>query len=74
MGSGNQMQRSQNPASGQFMGMMPQSNQPMGGGQQTNMFAGMNMTINVNQYGQMPQQQLPSQFNTFGGMPQNMMG
>jgi hypothetical protein len=38
------------------------------------MFAGMNMTINVNQYGQMPQQQMPSQFNSFGGMPQNMMG
>ena len=35
-----------------FMGMIPPNGAQ--GSQQTNMFAGMNMTINVNQYGQIP--------------------
>jgi hypothetical protein len=51
------------------------------------MFAGMNMTINVNQFGQMPpsqqqqQHQQPGQFNPYmlggqqmGGMPAQMGG
>lgn len=36
-----------------FQQQAPMMGQP---GQQTNMFTGMNMTINVNQYGQVPQQ------------------
>ncbi len=56
------------------MGMIPPNGAQ--GSQQTNMFAGMNMTINVNQYGQIPtpQQQQNAAFNPFGGMQVNQFG